>query len=402
MRNIQTYVYSKGNDTFLTYFPFEESNTEKLRSVLVSYSYDQIINSKLQNMNQHPLSLELFEATFSVLNISSNTPNFEGVDVSIGQTLAKKLNFSIQPISRDGHYFGNILPNGSFTGALGRVSRRETDIAITGFFIKDYGTRELEFSSPIYSDELCVVVRKAKKIHPAEIPLLIFDLKLWIATLCVMILSATFLVVLRKFNITHEKLRQRSPLINVSMDAIKGFLSVPLSKLPTITNERLFFSFLIITSVVIVSMFQSNLANFYIKPLYYKDIDTLEQLDSQINQIVVKHRAILDDAFPPNVSQTMTNLRVKLKANESIDPVQFMIDLGHADSYKGLGGVTRRANTLIEEAVYFKTEQLHLVEECPRSYNLALILPKHSYLSEIVNDILLRIVSAGRYKGTLT
>lgn len=401
LRNLQMYVNSIENDTFLTYFPFNTQDNGTfgiLKQVSESFDNGQIIQTKINDLKQHPLSLELFESTFSILMPHHDTINFVGVDVNIGQTLAQKMNFSIQLFPRDGFYFGNLLPNGSFTGAIGRVSRRETNFGITGFFIKDYWTRALEFSAPIYSDQLCVVVRKAARVHPAEIPLRIFDTELWITCIISMAISAIFLVVLRKTNILQGKLPLKSkPLVNVFMDAVKGFLSVPLSDFPALTNERLFSCFLYITSVVIVSMFQSNLANFYIKPLYYKDINTLDQLDAHVNKIIVKHRAILDDAFPANVSQTMTHLKAKLYLNATIDPVQFMIDLGHVSSYKNLAGITRRANTFIDEALYYRLEQLHLVEECPRSYNLGFILPKHSYLNERINDILLRIVNAGSY-----
>ena len=39
------------------------------------------------------------------------------------------------PVPADRDLFGDRLPNGSFTGALGRLVRREVDIVFTGFFM---------------------------------------------------------------------------------------------------------------------------------------------------------------------------------------------------------------------------------------------------------------------------
>lgn len=82
-------------------------------------------------------------------------------------------------VPNDGAKFGYRNPNGSLTGALKNVQSRKSDIAFVGFFIKDYETRDVEFTSPIYSDELCIVVKKAGRISPFILPLIIFDKTLW-------------------------------------------------------------------------------------------------------------------------------------------------------------------------------------------------------------------------------
>ncbi|XP_063702530.1 glutamate receptor ionotropic, delta-2-like [Culicoides brevitarsis] len=370
-------------NAFFGYFPF----INRLKQLTL----EEISNRKLQNMNSVELILESFESTFSLYSTSNSSVTFEGVDICLAELLSQKLNFSLKTFPRDGEFFGSQLPNGSFSGAIGRISRRETDFAMVGFFIKDYGTPELDFSTPLYSDQLCVVVKKAERIHAVEIPLLIFDTKLWIFCFFVMFLSSGFMFFLRNLNVKRGKVKKKSPF-DAPIVALKGFFSISMHDLPIVTNERLFLACLLMFSVIVLSMFQSNLANFYIKPLYYRDIDTLEQLDAQIDQIIVQHRAIMDDAFPDNVSQTMTNLKMKLQLDNLIDDDDLMNSLSH---FKRRGCITRRANTFIEEAKYYIREQLHLVDECPRSYNLAFIMPKDSYLNERLNEVLGRIVASG-------
>lgn len=82
-------------------------------------------------------------------------------------------------VVNDGMKFGFRNPNGSLTGALKTIQSRKSDVAFIGYFIKDYETRDVQFSSPIYNDELCIVVKKAGKIPPFILPLIIFDKTLW-------------------------------------------------------------------------------------------------------------------------------------------------------------------------------------------------------------------------------
>lgn len=83
-------------------------------------------------------------------------------------------------VPNDGMKFGFRNPNGTLTGALKTIQSRKSDIAFIGYFIKDYETRDVDFTTPIYADELCIVVRKAGRIPPFILPLKIFDKTLWL------------------------------------------------------------------------------------------------------------------------------------------------------------------------------------------------------------------------------
>lgn len=95
-------------------------------------------------------------------------------------------------VKNDGAKFGFKLPNGTLTGALKSIFKRESDIAFVTFFIKDYQTRSVEFSASVYSDDLCLYVKKAGRIPQFILPLITFDDSLWIA-LVVSLLLGMFL-----------------------------------------------------------------------------------------------------------------------------------------------------------------------------------------------------------------
>lgn len=84
-------------------------------------------------------------------------------------------------MKNDGAKFGFRNANGTFTGALRSIAKREADVAFVTFFIKDYETRSVEFSTSVYSDDLCLIVEKAGRIPQFILPLITFDESLWIA-----------------------------------------------------------------------------------------------------------------------------------------------------------------------------------------------------------------------------
>lgn len=54
--------------------------------------------------------------------------------------------------------------NGTFNGGIGDIIYRRADFSVNGYFIKDYLSRELEFSAPSYNDKLCIIVRSADRV----------------------------------------------------------------------------------------------------------------------------------------------------------------------------------------------------------------------------------------------
>lgn len=54
--------------------------------------------------------------------------------------------------------------DGTFNGALGDLITHKADFFMNAAFIKDYETRELEFTTAIDDDKLCIVVQTAQLV----------------------------------------------------------------------------------------------------------------------------------------------------------------------------------------------------------------------------------------------
>uniref|UniRef100_A0A182SE50 Ionotropic glutamate receptor L-glutamate and glycine-binding domain-containing protein n=1 Tax=Anopheles maculatus TaxID=74869 RepID=A0A182SE50_9DIPT len=330
-------------------------------------------------------------------------------------------------IPADKDLFGDRLPNGSFTGALGRLIRREVDIVFTGFFIKDYTTREIEFTAGLYSDAVCCLVKKASRIPEALLPLYIFPGDIW-ALLCLLGLCCGCVWCVLRWCVRQlqptglwSRRHRLAVLFNLSRTIRSGgagrqtlqlyidtcilLVSAPYQRFTRSGVERLFLTGLLLVSLVFVSLYQSGLAAVFVNPLYYPDIGTLQQLDERGMAIPVKYRGFIDDVFAVNYSRLMDSLRARMQhlpLKESM--------LARVARLGNIATVTRKTTLALDNAIYMTTRQLHMIPECPRTYNLAYVMPHRSVFGEQFNKVLLRMIGGGlidhwideaRYEWTL-
>jgi hypothetical protein len=266
-------------------------------------------------------------------------------------------------------------------------------------------------------DELCVVVKKAPRIPAVLLPLVIFDANLWLNLFFAGILIGIVWSLIRCMNnimrrpldmpdkiqfyvdsydfsrfLAHQsQLRQYA---QVFVDTWLLFLSIPMRRFTRVQNERIFVASICMTSIVFVSMYQSGLATVFVRPLYFKDITTLAQLDAHGDVIKVKYAGYLTDVFPDDSSDTFRSLRKKMQL---VDTEMAAMDLVKENSY--VATITRKSTVLLDNSVYFMKKQLHLIDkECPKNYFLAFMVPVNSVYLEKINEILFDIQRFGLIK----
>jgi hypothetical protein len=266
-------------------------------------------------------------------------------------------------------------------------------------------------------DELCIVVRKAPKIPSELLPLVIFDEILWICLLAAGIFISFIWSFIRyvnnklnrpmtvdeqeefymnQYNFTRWLTRQSQlrHYIQIFIDTWLIFLSVPVRRFTRVQNERIFISSVCLISMIFVSMYQSGMSTVFVKPLYFKDITTLEQLDKSGQQILVKYAGYLDDVFPNDSTPILQNLRQKMKLSTSNkSSMDIVLDVEKTAT------ITRKSTVKLDNSIYFIKNQLFLIErECPKNYFLAFMMPFHSPFMEQVNEILRDIQRYGFIK----
>lgn len=201
-------------------------------------------------------------------------------------------------------------------------------------------------------------------------------------------LNPKFIEKRKKFNLpTHF---QQIPIVfhylQLCIDATILMLGAPLRRFPRIQSERFLMGGICLLSLNIVSIFQSQLSTCYVRPMYYKNINTLQQFADTERKIVVKYPAMMKDIFPEDTSELYKTLnqRLVLVANNEQSATDF------TDRY-GMAGVTRRMTLKLSH----ENNKVHLIPECPRSYNLAYIHVKHWVFTDKLNDLILRLIQSG-------
>ncbi|XP_001651227.2 uncharacterized protein LOC5566819 [Aedes aegypti] len=376
---------------------------------------DDIPRIPASDFKGYPLRVDIFRSTYSepVLNASGAIIDFEGADMEVSRVFTEVMNFTADYLPPDKDNFGVQLPNGSFNGVIGRLSRHESDVAYVGFFIKDYFSRDIEFTNGIYTDELCCVVKKASRVPEYLLPITIFPADLWILLFMMGIACSIAWMVLRAgiqakgtsrirwvqkrrfaylFNLSNE-IRDAPlyrKLIQICIDTYVLLLSAPYQRFTRSGIERLMLFGIMMVSLIFVSMFQSSLSSVYLNPVYYKDIDSLQGLDEAGIKIPVKYKGYMDDVFPANYSPTMDSLRNKMVLESGKESM-----LAKVARVGTISTVTRKTTFSLDNAVYITTKQLFMIPECPRSYNLAYVVPRHSVFLEKINIVLSWMLNGG-------
>ncbi|XP_065077553.1 uncharacterized protein LOC135700823 [Ochlerotatus camptorhynchus] len=402
------------SERIYTFDPFEVDGSRYglLIELLDQRSIPKIPES---DFNGYPLRIDIFRSTYSepVLDATGVVTYFDGADVEVSRVFTKILNFTANYLPPDKDNFGTQLPNGSFNGVIGRLSRHESDIAFVGFFIKDYFSRDVEFTTGIYTDELCCLVRKASRVPEYLVPITIFPADLWGLLFLMGIVCSIAWIVLRAgiqakgttgirwaqrrrfaflFNLSNEI--RDAPLyrkmVQIFVDTYIILVSGPYQRFTRSGIERLMLFGIMMVSLIFVSMFQSGLSSVFLNPVYYKDIDSLQRLDESGVKIPVKYKGYMDDVFPANYSPMMDSLRNKMALQLVKESM-----LSRVARLGTISTVTRKTTLSLDNAVYITTKQLFMIPECPRSYNLGYVVPRHSVLLERMNVMLLWMLNGG-------
>lgn len=146
---------------------------------------------------------------------------------------------------------------------------------------------------------------------------------------------------------------------------------------------------LCLVSVIFGALLESSLATVYIRPLYYRDVNTLRELDESGQPIYIKHPAFKDDLFYGHNSEVYRRLDAKMML--VAEGEERLIEM--VSKRGGFAGVTRSASLQLSDIRYVMTKKVHKIPECPKNYHIAYVLPRPSPYLEEVNRIVLRLVA---------
>ena len=234
-------VLSKNSSEFVsvhTFIPYSTagcSNTEPVELTRFSNGSfnpqpEYFYPNKFKNFHRCALRVATYETLApSVLRENNVNGSYRlyGRDVDTYTTLSKILNFELQVsyITPFGGW-GILYPNGSGTGAIGRVITREADFTIGNILLKFDRTQAMGFSYPYFIEQLVLMIPPGKSLTSFRKLFRPFQFQVWI-TLGFTLLCACLVISLLLFQSKSVQefcfgQRVRSPFMNILVAMFGG------------------------------------------------------------------------------------------------------------------------------------------------------------------------------------
>jgi hypothetical protein len=341
------------------------------------------------NFNGFPLKICMFSrpptATVEIPKLLKFNPIYAnlppdvivGLDGLIIQTMAENLNFRIDMVGGLGpENFGWVMSNGTVTGTLGTIANRQAHISTNGRFIMNYGTTEIEFTIPYETDAICAIVPKSKRVPQWVMIFICFDDLTWVAVYFVFVVCT----VLWYFS----EPTKECMLAVWEMYCI--FRGIPVKIVPTI-GQMFFLVWCMLFSIIILSLIQGSYFKAFTTPTFYKEIDTLEELDATNFPIASNFYRFDNDG-----SELIARLKKKrIKSQPQLfDAAAYSQNLAKLERKRDLESFVK-THYLDEDG----TPLLHIVNECFTSYFISYIVPRGSALLHIFDKVIVKFVESG-------
>lgn len=159
-----------------TYFPYSSNFCgEIFLKVIGRFSKNfqlhthEYFPEKLHDMQQCPLNIAVFDASLFMIikTLQNNSIELSGVDSRLLRYLADKMNFKpIYKISVD--RWGTIFPNGTTTGAIKMVQKRQANFTLGYFSIDEKREKLMTPSTYYYGSQLVWIVPPGRLFTPFE------------------------------------------------------------------------------------------------------------------------------------------------------------------------------------------------------------------------------------------
>ncbi|KAL1463295.1 hypothetical protein WDU94_015058 [Cyamophila willieti] len=288
----------------------------------------------------------------------------------------------------DGNRYGWRSDNGNYTGMLGELINNRAEMGFNSIFIKNYHTTDIAFTTAFDVDDVCLVVPKSKLKPEWQGIFLAFDETTWL----LIFLTYLFCVAVWYWikSVIYETFDHALLMLNV----FQAFILAPLHQEPRYYSEKVVFLSILLFTLVISNSFQGSLVRLLTHPTYEPDINSLADLD--------------ESGLP--IRSTANNLREMFETYDNTNVIyrnlynKFVFTPDKSEniltrvSYRqDVAGIARKNIAIQSMKNYIDDDKvlLHIVPECPISYNLALMFKKQSLYIHVINDIILLLVQSG-------
>ncbi|GFG31020.1 hypothetical protein Cfor_05045 [Coptotermes formosanus] len=395
-------LFNKCQDEIWYYDPFVEGNDSERGQVYklkFTGAIDRYFLKGVSNLRGYSLHVSMFPSPITAIEeVVNNTEynsssKYRGRDGLVLKELAKHMNFTpnmVRPDSNNSFEFSD----GSLTGPLKYIANGDVDIAMNSVFMKVFHSVDIEYVTPVtHFGKICVLVPRAPKIPVWMLLFRCLSVTLWTTLIGTYIVSTICWHMLTKRSFIRQSHRDVHWATSLT-DVLNIFMPTCFAKIFSLRNqsERIFVASCMFSSIVITSAWQGALFDRLKNPIYYKDIDTLEELDESGLPIFTMEE-ILYDIFDRIDTPTTRQLSKRFRVTNfphSFDLIQQLAD--HRNFALLLSLI--EIETLLD-TYPINTHLLHCVQECPMIYFSSYMVPRGSSYLKDINTIVGRLFEGG-------
>lgn len=348
-----------------------------------------LVLNHLGNLYGYVFKISMFERALTAVK-TGNGQNMKyiGTDGMVIDTIIHEMNVTPRYIfPRDGQEFGNVYDNRTLTGTLKDVKEKECHLAGNSRFITDYKIKDIEYTSFLYEEKMCVVIPKHSEKPKASIVYSILKPSTWLLILISLILCL--------FIIYLKGLFESISLFIILLELVSfiGLFIGTVVKIRCLKKRYYFIIFFIFFSQIMSNIIQTLYIKSYSTVNYIKDIDTLQELEKSNLKIL----SDLLSNFDPNITLKKLMINPAFKNNEST--LDWFSSLKYICRNKNFASIGRKSEIDYAKYKVFLakdgTRCLHTVKEHILTYSLAYIVPSDSPFLLKINRLILEMREAG-------
>ncbi|XP_064101797.1 glutamate receptor ionotropic, delta-2-like [Macrobrachium nipponense] len=324
----------------------------------------------------------------------------EGIDVRIVETLSSALNFTYRVVRPSDGAWGYPQADGTVTGMIGMVSRREAHLAITIIAINEKREEVVDFTIGYYRGLLKIYSRAPRQKNRALAVMSSFDSLVWICIMATTLVMGP-LAYLASVSLDPEDWKEGPSLRKVQEYVFGMFSNLVLQDnrvSPLKWPEKVIFLSWYLFCLVVSALYSGMLTAVLAVPSYEKPVDSLEELPRAVK-----------DGFTIGVMADSTNEYLFRDATYGIYKDTWKL-FNHEDRSKSFvdSPATGIARVLEKKFIYmgpailgdaiakkYGSSQFHFGKETFFPQDAAIACPPGSPYVQSFNRVLARLVEGG-------
>ncbi|XP_066958193.1 ionotropic receptor 21a-like isoform X1 [Macrobrachium rosenbergii] len=264
-----------------------------------------VFPEKVRNLKGRPLRIFTFNhppSVFSDVDSKGFLHNVSGIDIEVIKAMGQALNFNPVFEHPGPELWGTILPNGTHTGMIGRISRDEAEIGVGNVFVTEVRAKYITFTIPYDYDRACFITPAPRELPKSKAILSPFSLNVWIV-FTVTVLALSLFVPLFAMGLVQKDRNNRIDVSSAFLAILSNFCNQSVT-VPQTPAFQVLFAFITLCGFVSTVFYSTNLTAFMLVRAVeapYTSIEQIVKAGFQVGGFSDFWKAIFEESANENV-----------------------------------------------------------------------------------------------------